>query len=427
MSDFIPHKFARAGTIFFRTYCLYLILYFVVISDYGNYPVFWRVAAFLRRISNYLSLLLNKTFFNQNFKEVHFVDSYWMYSKLLTLLVCAVIIASIWTFADKGKGSRKLFIYMHTFSRYYLAYVLWIYGLMKIFERQFDVHQWVYLLPIGFYRPILAIWAAIAASKSYQVFGGVAEIVAASLLLFRKSTTLGALLALGLLVNILILDIGFDVPVRIIVIHLLLYNLLILWPDIVKLFRFFILRQPETLSFIPPIIENKKFHRPGYVLKFIIIAIPVILEIKLNIGFYHKENHPAYENLVGIHEIDSSYRSPAGISAKISNPKLWKKFTIERDDFFYVLYPKDSISRYFIKADTLNKILALTSLDSSSNGKLHYQKLDSAHWLFEGTYDRDSLRFITRQDDIYQHLLFKNYGKAVWSWSQSSPQIFDAR
>jgi hypothetical protein len=421
MSESGSPRFRITRSLLFRTCCIYLILYFLFISDFLDiYRVLWHVNRPLEYISRSLGLLLNKIFFNPAFKEIRFYDSYWTYSKLLTFFILAIVMASIWTFTDKGQRSRKLFICMHAFARYYLFVGMFIYGIYKIFGNQLIISPHLFFQSMDFYRPQLVIWTAMAASKAYPLFGGIMEVLAAILLLFRRTATLGALIALSLLINVLVLDIGFDTPVKVIVFHLLFFNLIILWPDIKKLYQFLILKKPETLSMVPPVVEQGKFQKPAYILKALFIGMIIIPRTVANININDHTKHTPYKNLMGIHEMDTSSGILSGVSMKTILPKRWKNFSIERDNQFYTLLPDGTVSAYHLEADTVKKTLLFISSDSLIRGNLTYRQIDSVRWFFEGTENEDSLRFITRQIDIFKHPLLKDYGRIIWSWSPST-------
>lgn len=418
MSESGSPGFQRITVLLFRAGCIYLILYFLFISDFLTiYRVLWHINRPLTYLSDSLGLLLNKLFFNPAFKEIRFYDSYWTYSKLLTFFILALVLAAIWTFADKGQRSRKLFIYMHAFSRYYLFVGMFIYGIYKIFGNQLIISPHQFFQPMDFYRPQLVIWTAMAASKAYPVFGGIMEVLAAILLLFRRTATLGALIALSLLINVLVLDIGFDTPVKVFVFHLLFFNLIILWPNIKILYRLFILKESETLSIVAPVVDQGKFKLPVYILKAMFIGIIIIPRIVSNINVNHKAKHNPYKNLIGIHEMDTTFGLGTDVSMKSILPKKWKKFSIEQRNLFYTQLSDGTVSEYHLEADTVKKNLLFISFDSLNRGNLTYHQIDSVHWLFEGTENGDSLRFVTRQIDIFKHPLLKDYGRIIWSWS----------
>jgi len=421
MSESRSPGFQRITVLFFRAWCIYLILYFLFISDFLTiYRVLWHINRPLTYLSDSLGLLLNKLFFNPAFKEIRFYDSYWTYSKLLTFFILALVLASIWTYADKGQRSRKLFIYMHAFSRYYLFVGMFIYGIYKIFGNQLIISPHQFFQPMDFYRPQLVIWTAMAASKAYPVFGGIMEVIAAILLLFRRTATLGGLIALSLLINVLVLDIGFDTPVKVFVFHLLFFNLLVLWPNIKKLYRLFILKESETLSITNPVVDHGKFQLPVYILKALFIGIIIIPRIVSNININYKARRNPYKNLIGIHEMDTTTGLRAHVSMKTILPKKWKKFSIEQRNLFYTLLSDGTVSEYHLEADTVKKTVQYFSFDSLNRGNLSFHQIDSVHWFFEGAENGDSLRFITRQIDIFKLSLLTDYGRVIWSWSPST-------
>ena len=83
------------------------------------------------------------------------------------------------------------------------------------------------------------------ASTAYQMFAGLAEVLAGLLLLFRRTALLGALLCGGVLANVVLLNFCFDVPVKIYSSHLLLMAVCIIYPDTGRLVSFFLLSREE--------------------------------------------------------------------------------------------------------------------------------------------------------------------------------------
>ncbi len=404
----------QLATLLFRALCIYLFLYFVFISDFAsNYPVIWRADQALKKISNGLGSVSHKIFFRTNSKEWRFFDSYWTYSKLSFFLAIALIAATIWTSLDKAKKSRKLFIYAYGLSRYYLATAIALYSMWKLFETQFYLEPKNFLLPFYHNGPRALFWTFMASSRSYGIFGGIVEMTAVLFLLIRKTATLGALIAFATLANILVMDAAYDTPIKVIVFHLMVFNYIVLWPDTVRIFRFFVLKESVNLSTVPAMIPNEKYRKAGYAGKFALIGLIALPMIKSNLADHRKLYHPSYKQVSGIHEIDSigytRYRSTL-------NPGSWKKFTIEQGNVSHVLLPGDSVLELAMDADTLTRSIRLRTTDSSVKVNLSYRKLDSAAWEFEGFSGKDSIRLFTRQIDIYQYPLLKDEGRIIWSW-----------
>lgn len=78
------------------------------------------------------------------------------------------------------------------------------------------------------------------ASRPYTIFGGLAEAVAAILLLFRRTALLGALVAAAVLLNVVMLNFCYDVPVKLYSTNLLLMSVFLLVPDITRLANLFV-------------------------------------------------------------------------------------------------------------------------------------------------------------------------------------------
>ena len=120
---------------------------------------------------------------------------------VFVLLLCSALIAIVWSLLDRRRSEyQSLHAWVRLLVRYSLAISLFWYGFDKVFVAQM-APAWMYLERLverfGDMSPAGLLWAFIGYSPAYQIFGGLAEVAAASLLLFRRTTTLGALIAMS--------------------------------------------------------------------------------------------------------------------------------------------------------------------------------------------------------------------------------------
>jgi hypothetical protein len=96
------------------------------------------------------------------------------------------------------------------------------------------------------------LWLFMGFSPLYTSFTGVSEVIAGTLLLFRRTTTLGALLVAGIMANVLMLNVSYDVPVKLGAFHVLLAAVALFVPDLPRLLRFFVLNRPTEPADLGP-------------------------------------------------------------------------------------------------------------------------------------------------------------------------------
>ncbi len=83
------------------------------------------------------------------------------------------------------------------------------------------------------------LWTSVGASPAYEIFTGGAELFAGFLLIFPRTATLGALIAMADMMQVFVLNMTYDVPVKLLSFHLIVMSLLFLAPNILQLFNFF--------------------------------------------------------------------------------------------------------------------------------------------------------------------------------------------
>jgi hypothetical protein len=119
----------------------YLLVYFLFISNY--FVFFFPFIGFVHKplsfiASNFIELV-NKLFIHKPFYgNITLDDNYWLYISVASFFVLSILIAFTWTLIAKRKSQDRLFFYLHTYARYYLAFVLLVYGFSKVFGNQFS-------------------------------------------------------------------------------------------------------------------------------------------------------------------------------------------------------------------------------------------------------------------------------------------------
>ena len=93
----------------------------------------------------------------------------------------------------------------------------------------------------------------------------------------------------------------------------------------------------------------------------------------------------------------------------------WKKIGINKFGEISVQFMNDSLAYYNLNADTVTHILTLNSWDDTTfNSNLHYTLNRSHEYIFEGTFNKDSIRFISTKIDLTNLPLLKDRGKMKW-------------
>jgi hypothetical protein len=399
----------KAEKIALRAFAFYMIFYVLFLSDYSS-------LLHLNFISAGLTDGINKLFIHKEFHGfIPTTDSYWAFMASLIFFILAIVISLTWTLFEKGKSFPVFIKCAYILARYYLAFSLVQYGVAKLDGLQFSILPTRLVQPVGSTDSFNLYWMSMGVSKSYSFFAGLLETKAGILLLFRRTETLGCVMAIPVLLNVLMINIAYDIWVKLIVFHLLCFGIFILIPDIKRLFKFIILKQSTSLSLtLPPLIKNKNFRWLQYTVKFLFIAyIVFITSIKNDLDALNRIHNSPFQNLVGIFEVK-------GFSINKSNssdPSDWKKLAFNQFNYLQVLLKNDSVSGYVFEPDLANRIVSLKSLsDTAIKVKLHYMETKSNEWLFYGTYKSDSIRFSASKIDMYSLPLLKDRGKIKWTY-----------
>jgi len=192
-------------------------------------------------------------------------DTSYAWTQLWLYLSLAALGCIIWSLIDrKSTHYIKSDYWLRTFVRYFIAMQALGYGIIKLFALQMVFPNLSQLAtPLGDFLPMRLSWMFIGYSEPYQIFSGVMEVLAGLLLLNRKTVTMGLCVAAGVFANVVMLNLSYDIPVKLFSMHLLFYSLFLLAYDAKRLLQFFILNQPVSPSYSYQITFPEKWLRYG--------------------------------------------------------------------------------------------------------------------------------------------------------------------
>jgi hypothetical protein len=161
------------------------------------------------------------------------------------LLILTAFATAVWSVLDRKRGN---YIAMHKWfrlaMRFALAGQMMAYGWAKAVPLQMPFPYLNRLVEhYGDFSPMGVLWSSIGASPGYEIFVGCAEMLGGILLIFPRTAMFGALVCLADMTEVFMLNMTYDVPVKLLAFHLVLLSLFLLAPDFRRLANLFFLNR----------------------------------------------------------------------------------------------------------------------------------------------------------------------------------------
>jgi len=164
-----------------------------------------------------------------------FSDSIHLYLQSALLGILAIAIVLVLT---RIKKAHLALSWIRTVITFIIGFFLLKYGIEKWTRLQFPLPPPNILhAEAGSLDKDILFWSLMGSSKVYAGFMGFIEILAGTLLFFRKTRFIAGYIALGVFANVLALNIGFDITVKLLSLGLLLGSFFIIAPSIKPLFQ----------------------------------------------------------------------------------------------------------------------------------------------------------------------------------------------
>ena len=339
------------------------------------------------------------------------------------LLVVAAFATVIWSLLDrKRKNYAALHKWVRLFFRFMLAGQMLNYGLSKVIPVQMPYPSLTKLVqPFGTFSPMGVLWSSIGAAPAYEVFAGCAEVIGGLLLIVPRTATLGALICLADMIQVFMLNMTYDVPVKLFAFHLIVLACFLLAPDVPRLVTVLFLDRATTPRPRPQLFKSLRANR-------IALAAQIVLGlwlVGLNLHYFRQEwsidgGGRQYSALYGIWEvtqmsIDGEPRPPL-----LTDNIRWRRAIFDDPETATLQLMDDSIAHYGASIKLADKSLVLIKgADKNWRANLSFQRPVQNQLIVDG-------RMEDHQVHIELHLTDRNNFLLVrrgFHWIQEFPFI----
>ncbi len=328
-------------------------------------------------------------------------DTTYNYVQVLCFVVFAIVATVIWSLLDRN---RRDYVRAHDWLRVYLRYSLGMtmiaYGAMKVIKSQFP-NPGIYELlePYGNASPMGLLWTFMGYSTPYNIFTGAAEMSAGILLALRRTTTLGALLAVAVLGNVVMLNFSYDVPVKLYSLHLLAMAGFLLLPDVARLTDVLLLNRAVPAAPVRPLFSRPQLNVASKALGVLLVMGFTALSL-----WQSQEGRKSYGDLAlkpplyGIYEVTTFVRNGDTLPPLATDSTRWRRLVL--DQLNTVTTMNDSVLLLEAEVDTAKGAIALTPrrntgvrfmADSSARFTLTYQRPDADRLTLAGVMQGDTI------------------------------------
>lgn len=335
-------------------------------------------------------------------------DSTAFYINALWIFCFSIFVATFWQQFDKHNHFKKYYTWFLVFVRYYLAMQLLAYGFNKVFKWQFYVPEPNTLFTtLGNTYKDLLYWSSMGVSRTYSIFTGFLEVLAAALLLFKRTTLLGACLAFGILLNVLFINLSFDIAVKLYSLFLLLLIVLLLLPSTKQLYHFFFQVQKQN-------IESKPRKKYLLLLKWLVILVIVIdaMAVYVQSNNYNDDAAPR-PFLHGAYEAQTFVLNNDTLLPLITDTHYWRRMFIHRRGYFIVQYMNDSMQDFELTIDSTKHSFTLLNVADSTTHFFCYTKDSDSALHLNGKLYNDSIKVHFNKIDLKKLPLLQN----EFSWT----------
>lgn len=305
-------------------------------------------------------------------------DTTFNYVQLLLLVIVAALAAAVWSIVDRRRGDyARLLEGSRLWLRYFLLCTMLSYGLAKIIPLQFPAPSPSRLLePYGRSSPMGILWAFMGASGPYTRFAGAAELLGGVLIAFRRTALAGALVAAAVMTNVAMLNLCYDVCVKLFSVHVVLVAVLLVLCDRDRLRALFGAAVPAVSP--TPLFASARARKIAWVAQ----SVAVLFAVGYHGWFTLKEDRDAHaptSPLVGAYRVERLIKDGVVQPLLTTDAGAWRRAVISSWSLA-IMSEDDTTRRYPFTPAKDGASLA----DAQSGAALAARRPDEGHLVLDG-------------------------------------------
>lgn len=317
-------------------------------------------------------------------------DKSWDWIQFFLQVSIAAAVTLVWSVVHRRAESYpRLHHWLRVYVRFSLAVVMITYGAMKVIPSQFPAPTLDRLAqPFGEASPMGLLWTFMGASAAYTIFTGAGELLGGLLLTTRRTTLAGALLCAAVMLHVLVLNLCYDVPVKLFSSVLLFQSLFLLAPDAKRL---------AAVLFAGPARASWW--------KVAIRTVAVLAFVTYSLGsVYSATTKRARSPLRGIWNVAQMTVDGVEQPPLLTNGTRWRRVFFDNTRFIAIQFVSDKHDRYAValgpRAFTLTK-----RTDPSYRAVFEYKRVDPRTLVLDGKMDGRKIHATLQLDAEKEFLL----------------------
>lgn len=321
------------------------------------------------------------------------------------ILVVAVVGTLIWTVLDRHRpGYSRLAGWFLIFIRLCLGAQMLNYGFAKVIPTQMPEPALTTLLqPYGDLTPMAVLWNQVGSSPTYEILLGSAELLAGVLLFIPRTATAGALLSLVAMAQVFVLNMTFDVPVKLLSGHLLLLSMVLLAPQARRLVGVLLLDRAVGASTAPYPFRTRRSRVIGALVQ---IAVGLWIGAALvDVSAENWDQGPGREEppLYGIWQVEEFGRDGQQVPPLLTDPVRWQRVVFDFPGIMHYQRMDGTMGVAEVEVDPAAHRLRLSSpapgADTAPAGSFGYEQQGPDRLSFTGDLDGHPVTVTFRRRD----------------------------